>query len=195
MKPYLFASILSLATVTVSTYAQSTGQPTSQSGNQDYSQVNTQQTPPPNPCATDKNFRVFDFWLGNWDVSVRSNGQHAGKNSIKVIENGCALHESWKSATGGTGQSINYYNPNTGKWRQIWVAKGYSLDIEGGMKNGSMELVGTISYYGNKTDVPIKGIWTPQDDGSVRQHFLQYNAQTEKWDDWFDGTYKRIAED
>jgi hypothetical protein len=182
MKHYLFILILSLTALTSIAFAQST------------EQQNNQPKPPPNPCTTDENFRAFDFWAGNWDVSVRSNGQFAGKNSIKVIENGCALHESWKSANGGTGQSINYYNPNTGKWRQIWVAKGYSIDLEGGIKDGAMELVGTISYYGNKTDVPIKGIWTPQSDGSVRQHFLQYNAETDTWDDWFDGTYKKVAE-
>ncbi|UTW53819.1 hypothetical protein [Kordiimonas sp. SCSIO 12610] len=154
-----------------------------------------QQSPPPNPCEADENFRAFDFWLGKWNVSVKSTGQNAGVNTITVIEDGCALLEQWQSANGTTGQSINYYNPNTEKWRQVWVARGYSIDMVGGMKDGSMELVGTISYYGNKTDAQIKGIWTPNDDGTVRQHFLQYNKETETWDDWFDGTYKRVAED
>ncbi len=145
---------------------------------------------PANPCATDPHFRDFDFWIGNWDVKGRANGQFAGNNSIKAIENSCALSEHWKSATGGTGMSTNHYNPITGKWRQVWISGGaYSIDIEGSFTEGSMRLEGTIWYYSNKQSFPIKGTWTPNDDGSVRQLFEQYNPQTKKWDIWFDGLY------
>jgi len=150
-----------------------------------------QQTPPPNPCATDDNFRSFDFWVGEWEVTPWAGGAIAGHNNIQVIENGCAVMENWTNSQGGTGRSINYYNPITEKWRQIWVSTGYSIDIEGGIKDGAMALEGEIHYYGNKTNLPMRAKWTPQEDGTVRQFFEQWNPQTETWDVWFDGKYTR----
>ncbi|MCK0069830.1 hypothetical protein [Kordiimonas laminariae] len=155
------------------------------------SSVNAQNQP--QPCQSDPHFRDFDFWLGNWEVKSRANGKVAGNNSITSIENGCAVFESWKSATGGTGISTNHYNPLTKKWRQVWLSAGsYSIDIEGGLENGAMHLVGHIWYYTNNTSFPIRGTWTPNEDGTVRQLFEQYNPSTEKWDLWFDGIYTRM---
>lgn len=151
------------------------------------------QTPPPPPCTQDENFRAFDFWLGTWEVTPWAGGAVAGQNVIRSEEGGCVLTEHWTNAQGGTGQSINFYNPNTGNWRQVWVAGGYSIDIEGGLKDGAMALEGTIYYYAQKNSVPFKGTWTPQEDGSVRQHFEQFNAETKEWATWFDGRYVKTA--
>ncbi len=76
-------------------------------------------TPPP-PC-TDEAYRQFDFWLGEWEVSG-PNGNLAGHNTIERAENGCLITESWVNTAGGTGQSLNFYNPDTGLWRQVWVS-------------------------------------------------------------------------
>lgn len=151
------------------------------------------QTPPPPPCTSDDNFRAFDFWIGEWEVTPWAGGAVAGHNVIQSEENGCVLTEHWTNVQGGTGQSINYYNPNTGKWRQLWVAGGYSIDIAGGLKDGAMALEGTIYYYAQKNSVPFKGTWTPQEDGSVRQHFEQFNAETKEWATWFDGRYEKTT--
>lgn len=149
------------------------------------------QTPPQTlpPCSADI-FRQFDFWVGEWEVFTPDE-QKAGENVITVEENGCLLVERWTSAQGGTGQSYNYVDLATNKWRQIWVSAGGTIDYSGGLnKAGAMALKGEIAYPGGTT-APFKGVWTLQDDGTVRQHFLQYNAETEEWDDWFIGIYKR----
>lgn len=157
--------------------------------------ANAQQQTAPPPCTTDENFRAFDFWIGEWEVTPWGGGNIAGHNTIEPVERGCALSERWTNAAGGTGRSINYYNPITGKWRQLWVAGGYSIDIEGGLEEGAMALEGSIHYYAQKNSVPFRGTWTPQEDGSVRQLFHQYNAETENWDVWFDGRYVRKSAD
>lgn len=153
-----------------------------------------QQTPPPPPCTTDDNFRAFDFWVGEWEVTPWAGGDVAGHNVIAPAEGGCMLTENWTNTAGGTGRSINYYNPNTGKWRQIWIAGGYSIDFEGGLNSdGAMVLEGNIYYYGQKNTVPFKGTWTPQEDGSVRQHFEQFNPESKEWATWFDGRYVKTT--
>ena len=145
---------------------------------------------PAPPCLADGNFSAFDFWVGEWTVSERASGRVAGTNRIVKVQKGCALAEHWTSKAGGTGFSINYYNPVTGKWRQLWVAAGnYSIDIEGGLLKGSMVLEGWIYDYRSGEKSPFKGAWTPNEDGSVRQYFQQYNPETKVWDDWFDGLY------
>ena len=154
----------------------------------------TEQATPPPPC-TEKVYRAFDFWLGNWEVyGVNADGEvgdKAGDNIITSEEGGCMLLEKWTSVSGGTGQSYNYYDPGLKKWRQIWVSSAATIDYAGGLNDeGEMVLKGEIAYR-NSTVAPFKGIWTALPDGSVRQHFEQYNIETKEWAPWFTGLYKR----
>lgn len=146
-------------------------------------------TPPPPPCQEDV-YRDFDFWLGDWEVTTPS-GQVAGTNKITSQEYGCLIVEEWTNTGGVTGQSYNFYDPGTKQWRQVWVSGGATIDYAGGLNDqGEMVLEGTISNR-NGTTAPFRGTWTPNEDGSVRQYFQQYNAETEEWDDWFTGIYKK----
>lgn len=147
-----------------------------------------QQTQTP-PCSKDV-FRQFDFWAGAWEVFT-PNGQKAGENVITIEENGCLLVERWTGASGTTGQSYNYVDLAANRWRQIWVSAGATIDYAGGLtEDGAMALKGEIAYP-NGTTAPFSGVWTPQEDGSVRQHFQQYNAETDEWADWFIGIYRK----
>ena len=77
------------------------------------------------------------------------------------------------------------------KWRQVWVSGAATIDYAGGLDDdGAMALEGEIAYR-NGTTAPFRGVWTLQDDGSVRQHFTQYDAETKQWNDWFIGIYKK----
>jgi hypothetical protein len=146
--------------------------------------------PPPPPCEGEA-YHQFDFWVGDWSVTA-TNGQFAGTNAITREEAGCLLLETWTSAGGTTGQSYNYYNPDTDKWRQVWVSAGALIDYEGGLtETGSMKLTGTITYHGTAQSAPFTGEWTLNEDGTVTQHFEQYNPETDEWATWFTGIYTR----
>ena len=143
----------------------------------------------PNPCDAAP-YRAFDFWLGDWDVFA-TNGDKAGENAITIEENGCLLIERWTSVQGGTGQSYNFYDPGMEKFRQVWVSLGAVIDYAGELnEDGAMVLEGDINYR-NGTSFPFRGTWTLQEDGSVRQHFQQKNLETDNWDDWFIGIYRK----
>ncbi len=142
-------------------------------------------------CAGIEGYADFDFWVGEWRVSNNVNGQFAGTNSITREEGGCLLMEHWEGASGGTGTSMNYYNPVTREWRQLWVSAGrYAIDIVGGLRGESMVLEGSIYNFGGAV-WDFRGTWTPDDDGSVRQFFEQYNHDSGVWEPWFDGRYER----
>ena len=139
-----------------------------------------------NDCVSEP-YRQFDFWLGEWKVTT-PDGEIAGANRIESEQNGCIIGEYWTGAEGNTGTSINYYSPETDKWRQEWVSPGIRIDISGSWENGSMTLVGTIYYEEQDATRGFKGIWTPKADGTVRQYFEEQNDQG-VWAPWFEGLY------
>ena len=152
--------------------------------------------PPTSPaCTTEATpFRDFDFWIGAWDVTD-PHGTIAGENVISREENGCLLVERWTGAQGGSGTSLNFVDPQTGLWRQVWMSQGAMIDYSGGLEDsGAMRLQGEITYTRTGKSFPFRGVWTPNKDGSVTQAFTQYDPETETWNDWFTGIYRRKSD-
>ena len=147
-------------------------------------------TPVAGPCDSAP-YHAFDFWLGHWDVTDRA-GTPQGSNIISREENGCLLIERWTSVAGNTGQSYNFYNPDTDKWRQVWVSSGAIIDYSGGLtEEGAMKLEGHISPRPGTPSLPFTGEWTLNEDGSVTQHFEQYDPEADVWNVWFTGIYRK----
>ena len=143
------------------------------------------------PCEHDPRFKEFDFWVGNWDVHV-GNGTFVGRNTIESAERGCVLIENWTSASGGTGMSVNYLDEASGEWVQVWNSSGGSqIYIRGGLTEDGMLLEGTIHYVATDQTAPFRGLWTPLEDGRVRQYFEQGNEDGTEWSPWFEGFYTR----
>lgn len=147
------------------------------------------------PCEDDERFAEFDFWLGEWDVHV-ANGDYAGSNVIEASEHGCVLTERWTGASGSTGMSINYLDHASGEWVQVWnSASGGQINIRGGLTDDGMLLEGTIHYVASDKTARFRGLWTPLDDGRVRQFFEQYDEESQQWQPWFEGFYSRKKAD
>lgn len=141
-------------------------------------------------CAGEPDYQAFDFWLGQWAVHD-SDGKLRGHNRITSVEGGCALREEWRSVGGNSGQSLNYFSPQTGLWRQLWVdSGGHIIDLRGALKGKDMLLIGTIRYPGESEPEAFRGRWSPLGDGRVRQFFEQRDTEGE-WRTWFEGYYSR----
>lgn len=136
-------------------------------------------------------YRAFDFWLGHWDVFV-ADGRQAGTNLISRTDDGCLIQERWQSAGGGTGYSMNYFDPTTSRWRQVWVSADSVIDISGGIEDGAMNLTGEIRYRESGEVKPFRGNWRLLDDGRVRQFFEEQSGDT--WEPWFEGFYAKAVE-
>lgn len=150
--------------------------------------------PKPHDCQASPPHRQFDFWIGQWEVRDPA-GTLAGNNAIAPVQNGCALREQWTSVRGGSGESLNYYDPGAGQWRQLWLDAGYSIiDIAGALDDtGSMVLEGRIYYLGSGQSHPFRGTWTLLEDGRVRQFFQQQDDEG-AWQTWFEGFYSRAGQ-
>lgn len=151
----------------------------------------TDATPAPPEICVGAKFREFDFWAGSWRV-VGADQKPAGENHITIEERGCVLVERWRSAGGGTGQSLNYFDPVAGAWKQRWVGMGLILEMQGALRDGAMVLEGPLHYVREGRTTLLRGTWTALADGRVRQLFEESVDRGESWRPWFDGYYSRI---
>lgn len=142
----------------------------------------------PPPCASAQH-RAFDFWIGEWDVYAGDT--LAGRNSITAIEGGCGLAEHWQGARGGTGVSYNAFDRADGHWHQFWVSnQGYALRLTGGPREGAMVMEGDMPNPKTGLVERQRITWTPNADGSVRQHWETRDATSGTWSTAFDGLYR-----
>ncbi len=109
--------------------------------------IRTAMLPANYPCLSDTAARAFDFWVGEWEVFA-NNYLHprAGTSSIQNVAGGCLILENWTTWNGPyNGKSMNFYVPETGKWRQIWTDSGRGLSYfeNGEYKEGAMRFTTT----------------------------------------------------
>lgn len=157
------------------------------------SDVIAQQTTPPPGCVG-REHRQFDFWAGDWIVTD-AKGDTVGTNQIRQVSDGCALLEQWRGRGGVSGTSLNFLEPATGRWNQLWVGgRGVILRLEGGLRDGVMELTGTSKRQTAGGVVLDRLRWTPAADGSVEQLWLVSSDDGNSWRELFRGTYRKRVE-
>lgn len=141
------------------------------------------------PCDSDRH-RDFDFWVGEWTVTGPGDAV-LGSNRIERISGGCALLENWDGARGSSGKSINFFDPATASWHQVWVGAGAILRLEGGLEEaGRMVLTGGPRESDGGTIVD-RITWTLQSDGSVVQLWEISPVGQTAWQPAFRGVYRR----
>ncbi len=143
------------------------------------------QSAPPAPPAE---IHDFDFWIGDWEVTAK--GKVAGYNRIEPILGGRVLQENYTTPGAYAGHSFNLYNAPAKRWEQYWVdVTGLSLHLTGGLnETGAMVLQGDRVQPDGST-VTDRITWTPNADGTVRQHWEVSEDGGATWSTAFDGLY------
>ncbi len=146
-----------------------------------------------NPCMYSPEARQFDFWLGDWDVFV--GGNKVGENLIEMDTQGCTLVENWKSARGGTGKSLNVYDPSVKKWKQFYVGgQGGVFLFEGDFREKDKHMyftAETIGSNGAKTMHIFEFFDLP--DKTVQQRWKQSTDEGKTWNTVWDSIYRKKA--
>lgn len=142
-------------------------------------------------CQDDE-YRQFDFWLGEWDVARSVNGAAEARSSIKRMVRGCAIQETYSTDSGYTGESINWYDPERGLWRQTWIDNtGLVLELSGGLDEmGRMVLQGPARTTSEASQVEDRLSWARREDGQVEQHWDQRAPGEADWRRVFTGYYR-----
>jgi hypothetical protein len=97
------------------------------------------------PCSAAE-FRQFDFWVGDWDLtwpgSKPDEVQH-GRNTISRKLGDCVIEEQFDGSKDAQlrGQSVSVFSPRLKKWQQTWVDdQGAYMDFDGEFSRGQMIL-------------------------------------------------------
>lgn len=150
------------------------------------------QQPPARPCATDTNYRQFDFWIGEWEV-FGAKGK-AGFSRIEMILDSCVILENWTSARPGyAGKSFNTFNRTTRQWQQTWVdnAGGSTEYLRGQAGKDVM-----VFYADNNRGQDGKNFlrrltFHKLSDDKVRQHGERSDDGGKTWTTEYDLEYRR----
>lgn len=157
--------------------------------------ASAQQPQAPPPACVAPEFRAFDFWLGDWSVFNAQSGEQVGENLVAATHEGCAIRESWSGADGVRGESLTYFDPVDGKWRQRWVSSGYggyALEIDGAAgEPGRMTLAGTLHFYSRRQATQLRITWMAHGGTKLVQTFETRDPETGEWKEWFKGNYVR----
>ena len=78
------------------------------------------------PCKAQPQTRQFDFWVGEWNVYATGTNFQVGRSSVQKASGDCMILENWTAlgSVPNNGKSMNYVNPQTGKWEQFWIGSG-----------------------------------------------------------------------
>lgn len=147
---------------------------------------------PPNFACPAAEYQQFKFWVGEWTVTTTKEGKPAGESKIELLDHGCVIFENWKSASGGSGHSINVFDQADGKWHQTWVdATGDQVHYIGAWANGKMEFRADDISTPQKQKVVLTMTFEPRPDGTVRQSGTQSTDGGKTFQPAFDLIYAK----
>lgn len=148
---------------------------------------------PPLRCRALTVYRIFDFLLGKWDVTI--NGMPAGTTRFQLLAKGCAILETRIDGANVRSQSFYYYLPETQRWKQIWVSE-QALAPNGVMELELVELLdeGSIRLQGKGTvsrrTIHERTTLEPMPDGSARQ-IVETSADGKNWRRVLESIYRK----
>ena len=153
-----------------------------------------QQQPLAPVCGEDRApFRDLDFLVGHWEFFTLE-GMKIADQVYSKRERGCLILEDWSTLAGETGTGMNFVDPATNKWRQVWMSPRFHIDYSGGItESGDFVLEGRIYPHTGNPSAAVRGVYSRQPDGSVTKEFLQYDEAAKTWRRFFIGVARRKA--
>src|SRR5690348_7180090 len=110
---------------------------------------------PASPACSAPAHRQFDFFVGDWDTyDVQAPGKVVARNTVKVILDGCVVHEDYRQNDGLHGESYSLYDAARKVWHQSWVTnRGDLLLLDGGMQGDRMVFKGVERKAGKPDEI------------------------------------------
>lgn len=142
------------------------------------------------PCKYSAESKQFDFWVGEWDV-FNTQGRKTGTSIIQSIAAGCGVLENWTDVFGGSGKSINFFDPNDKKWYQYWVGQNNApLRYSGSYSDGALRYIGEPAVTNGKT-ILTRLTFLNVDANTVRQLSEKSDDDGKTWTTVYDFKYVR----
>jgi ketosteroid isomerase-like protein len=160
------------------------------------------QTSPPaanpaaRPCVDSPEHRKLDFWIGDWDVTSAT-GTPKGppaQSRIESVEDQCVVQESYRTAGGYAGRSLNAYHPDKKHWEQFWVDNNGAIHhYVGNFKDGNLyyEAEGVRSSGPSSPPAKARMTFFNQGHDQLRQLGEQSTDGGNTWTTTYDLIYRR----
>ncbi len=144
-----------------------------------------------NPCLARPEYRQFNFWIGNWNVTTPT-GQHAGDSEIDLMNNGCTIIENWYGANGFEGKSFDYFDTTDNNWHQFWINQNAKkTTFEGKLENGNMVFYSYDHVKDKNNPFLRRLIFYNLGPDKVRQYSEKSTDNGKTWNVEYDLTYLR----
>jgi len=149
---------------------------------------------PPGACTVGP-YRQFDFWVGDWDISVPSG--LVPTSHVRSLVGGCLVEENFFGVGGAFGgRSMNVYDRTRALWRQMWMDDTSALILlEGERKGAAMQLTGSRLARvpsGNILATDDTVTWTDRDSGPHQFWLSVFRAGSQTFPiTLFDGSYQK----
>ncbi len=145
-------------------------------------------------CSTEEHAQ-FDFWVGEWEVHPNGTQNVLARSRVERLYNGCAVRENWMPFSGNSGGSLNSYDPKTNRWHQTWIGSAPGrVEFVGGAVGMTMVLTGVWPSPASPHQL-IRMTYTPNDDGTVRQHGEASTDHGVSWQTSFDLIYRPVDQE
>ncbi|MEM8637035.1 MAG: hypothetical protein AAGF33_18880 [Pseudomonadota bacterium] len=145
--------------------------------------------------ASESPYSDLDFLIGEWEFFTLD-GRKIADQIYSRREQGCLLLEDWRTLSGETGTGMNFVDPFTGNWRQVWMSPRFHLDYSGRLiEPGVFVLEGRMYPNDGSGAAEIRGVYTRLEDGSVTKEFLRRATPAEDWQSFFIGVARPKAAD
>ena len=144
------------------------------------------------PCMKNVHAREFDFWIGDWNVYPTGGNQIVGSSKIEMEAGGCFILENWTAIVfPNTGKSMNFVDPITNNWKQVWVGSGGTITeyINGVYKDSVMEFESSSTSVQGVMKIRFR--FFNQGANRVRQFQESSTDDGKTWSVAYDLTYIR----
>ena len=139
------------------------------------------------PCRNAPEYRLFDFWLGEWDVEA--NGQKIARSSIQLILDECVIFENYE-AGGYSGKSLTAWDAGEQRWEQHYTdTAGGSRYWLGKFEDGKLVMLTEFERQGAK--VTNRMTYSKEGPDRVRQRIETSLDGGKTWAPGYDGLYVR----
>lgn len=152
----------------------------------------TAASPSPQAICDGEPYHQFDFFAGTFTVADQNNVIIADETVAPLFDH-CILRESFVGRNGRAAESMSFYDPVERKWFQYATGLGLIFRLQGELRNGVMELEGTITHIRRNQVRPMRARFAPLPDGNVREELYEQAAGAAQFSLIFAGTLQRQA--
>ena len=149
-------------------------------------------SPSPQAICDGEPYHQFDFFAGTFTVADQNNVIIADETVAPLFDH-CILRESFVGRNGRAAESMSFYDPVERKWFQYATGLGLIFRLQGELRNGVMELEGTITHIRRNQVRPMRARFAPLPDGNVREELYEQAAGAAQFSLIFAGTLQRQA--